>query len=191
MTPTSNDFPTLWKVIGRLNQAKIPYMLTGSMAVNVYGHIRATNDCDIVIQITPTDAKKLLSLFKKDFYVSEEAIQEAIRHQKMFNVIDNETIFKVDFIVAKQDSFSNQTFQRRKKIQVGDQTIDVISPEDLILAKLEWSKESLSEIQEKDIKNIIQVFGSALDKQYLDQWAKSKGFEERLKDIYAKIRHPN
>ncbi|MDP2600729.1 MAG: hypothetical protein Q8P84_08380 [Deltaproteobacteria bacterium] len=181
------DFPTLWKVTDRLETVAIAYMLTGSMAVNVYGQARATNDIDMVIQIGLENVKKLLKLFEKDFYISEEALQEAVRHESMFNVIDNETIFKVDFIVAKNDPFSKQQFARRQKIKIADKTIYVISPEDLILSKLEWSKESLSEMQERDIKNILKTLGSSLDKQYLEKWAKTKKMEERLKNLYATL----
>lgn len=187
MAVEPQEFPTLWKVINRLEKAGIPYMLTGSMAVNIYGHSRATNDFDIVIQIGSHHIKMLSSLFEKDFYMSEEAMQEALRLQGMFNVIDNETIFKVDFIIAKDDPFSKQQFGRRQAIKVADKIIYIISPEDLILSKLEWSKESLSELQENDIKNILRILGRTLDKQYLEKWATVKGLNDRLKNLYAKI----
>lgn len=187
MSSAPTDFPTLWKIIDRLDQASIPYMLTGSMAVNVYGHVRATNDFDIVVQIKSDSIKTLFHLFEKDFYVSEEAIQEAVTCKTQFNMIDNETIFKADFIIAKEDAFSKQAFARRKSIRIGEKEIRVISPEDLILAKLEWSRESLSEMQEKDIKNIIRVLDKTLDKKYLEKWARTMRFEERLKKIYAAV----
>lgn len=181
------DFPTLWKVVDRLETAGIGYMLTGSMAVNVYGHARATNDLDMVTQIGLGDVKKLSKLFEKDFYINEETIREAIQNESMFNIIDNETIFKVDFIIAKTDAFSKQQFNRRQKIKIVDKTIYVISPEDLILSKLEWSRESLSEVQERDIKNILKTLGPSLDKQYLEKWATIKGMEERLRKLYETI----
>ena len=64
---TSTDFPTLWKVIDRLDQASILYMLTGSMALNVYGHARATNDMDIVVQISDQNVQKLFRLSEEFF----------------------------------------------------------------------------------------------------------------------------
>ncbi len=184
MSPSSVEFPTLWKVIDRLGRENISYMLTGSMAVNVYGHARATNDFDIVLQINRHHVPKLIKLFEKDFYISREAIEEALRQQSMFNVIDNETIFKVDFIIAKEDPFSRQQFERRQKITVGDKEIYVISPEDLILSKLEWSQTSLSEIQERDIQNILRILDKNMDWQYLEKWANAKGWEKRLKKLY-------
>ncbi len=181
------DLPTLWKVVTRLEQAAIPYMLTGSLALNFYGHIRATNDMDIVIQVTPSDAVRIYQLFAKDFYIIQETVQEAIARGGMFNVIDNETIFKVDFIMARQDPFSRRQFERRRRIQVGEQTVPVIAPEDLILAKLEWSRESRSEMQEEDIRNILRVSGGEFDKNYLETAAREIGMSARLQQIYETI----
>ncbi len=181
------DFPTLWKVIKRLDRASIPYMLTGSMALNFYGHIRATNDIDIVIQIKPSDVESILNLFESDFYVTREAVQEAVDREGMFNVIDSESVFKVDFIVAKKDPYSRQQFERRRSVRVKANDIRVISPEDLILSKLDWSRESLSEMQENDIRNIIRISGETLDKDYLLKWAGVKGLQKRLEKIYASV----
>ena len=183
MTDPSPIFSTLSRVIEKLDQASIPYMLTGSMALNFYGHIRATQDVDIVIKIGPADIKKICKLFEKDFYISETAIQEAVVHERAFNVIDFKTIFKIDFIIAKKDPCSQEQFTRRKKIAFGSSDISVISPEDLILAKLEWSQHSLSEMQENDIRNIMA--NQDLDRTYLDEWARIKGFRERLEKLYA------
>lgn len=187
MNTLSADLPTLWKVIERLEKASIPYMLTGSLALNFYGHVRATNDIDIVIQIDPSETAKIYHLFESDFYISEDVVKEAIQNRGMFNMIDNESVFKVDIIIGKADSFSMQQFARRQRISVGSQKISVISPEDLILSKLKWSEESLSEIQQKDIENIIRVCSEKLNKEYLEKNAKDLGFYERLIKIYDSI----
>ena len=157
------------------------------MALDAYGHARATND--IVIQIGCLDIQKVFPLFEKDFYISREAVQEALANESMFNIIDNETVFKVDFIVAKKDDFSKQQFQRRQKMTIGPRCIYVISPEDLILSKLQWSRESLSEIQENDIRSILRVQGKTLDKKYLEVWVEKMGFKERLAKLYDSVRH--
>lgn len=181
------EISTLWKAIERLEKANISYMLTGSMAMNAYGHARATNDFDIVIAIQRHHAKELVSLFEQDCYISPESVTEAIQRQGMFNVIDNETIFKIDFIVAKNEPFAKQQFERRQSLEIQGKKIYVISPEDLILSKLAWSQESLSELQERDIQNILRIMGNKLDKAYLEKWANEKGFQPRLKRLYENI----
>lgn len=187
MSSFPTELPTLWKVIERLDRASIPYMLTGSLALNFYGHVRATNDIDMVIQVHPSDANRIYQLFAKDFYVAQVAIDEALNHEGMFNVIDNEHVFKVDLIVAKKDPFSQQQFARRRLISIGDRKISVITPEDLIIAKLEWSQESLSQLQENDIRNIIKASGKMLDRKYLDEWSEQRGVKRRLERIYASV----
>lgn len=178
------EFKTLSKVVERLTGANIAYMLTGSMALNFYGHPRATNDFDIVIEVQKTDAPRIISLFKEDFYISEEAVTMALLRGEMFNVIDNESVFKIDFIAKKSDPFSIQQFKRRQKKELGYFQIDVISPEDLVLAKLIWSQQTNSELQMKDIRNILQILGANLDFTYMEKWATVLGILQQLKDLY-------
>jgi len=55
----------------------------------------------------------------------------------------------------------------------------VVSPEDLILSKLVWGKDSASELQMRDVLQIIR--GSAsLDWPYLEKWASILGVSEML-----------
>ncbi len=179
------ELETLRKVITLLVQTNIPYMLTGSMALNFYGHPRATNDFDIVIQVGKQSAQNLYELFRNDFYVSEEAIREALAHDRLFNLIDEKTVFKVDLIVGKDDDFSREQFLRRQPKEVLGLKAYVISPEDLILSKLEWSKESRSEMQERDIRTMMSLLTGKLDFAYMERWATQRGYLERLKSFYA------
>lgn len=182
-----NEFATLKKIITILDDANIPYMLTGSLAMNFYGHARATNDIDIVVLVAENSSKKLFQLLEKDFYVAEEAIKEALSHKTLFNVIDQNSVFKVDLIICKNDFHSQESFSRRQKIKFDDYEISVISPEDLILAKLEWLKATNSEIQKNDIVNILKISDENLDHNYLQKTTKAKGLFEGLEKIYASI----
>lgn len=188
MSPSQRnpELLTLQKVINRLQKASIPYMLTGSMAMNFYGHPRATNDFDLVIEIHHDKVKPFLKLFEDDFYVSREAVEQAVSSQKIFNAIDNETVFKIDFIVRKNDPLSLEQFKRRKIKEIEGLKAYVISPEDLILAKLNWAKESLSEIQKQDVKNLLDVLEKELDYGYLEKQSTSLGLLKQLRELYAK-----
>lgn len=57
-------------VVKRLEPARIPYMITGSIAANFYTNPRMTRDIDIVIEVEEEDAGTLFSLFSTDFYVN-------------------------------------------------------------------------------------------------------------------------
>jgi hypothetical protein len=53
----------------------------------------------------------------------------------------------------------------------------LISPEDLILAKLQWGKRSQSEKQWRDVLGVMKVQGDNLDRSVLAEWAKAIGLE--------------
>ena len=57
----------------------------------------------------------------------------------------------------------------------------VISVEDLILAKLEWS-EGTSELQLRDVRSIVRLVDD-LDWPYLEQYASALGIRDRLESI--------
>ncbi|HSR66736.1 MAG TPA: hypothetical protein VLU25_02250 [Acidobacteriota bacterium] len=55
---------------------------------------------------------------------------------------------------------------------------DVVdSPEDLLLSKLVWAKQGDSELQKRDIRNLLESVRD-LDFDYLRQWAKELSVHE-------------
>ncbi len=165
-----------------LESIGIRYMITGSIAANFYTTPRMTRDIDIIIEVEEDDAERLFSLFSNDFYVDRDSIKDAIHSREMFNVIHCEGIVKVDFIVRKNAEYRKVEFERRRCIVFEGLRIDVVSPEDLILSKLYWAKDSLSEMQIKDVKNLLKTV-SGLERHYIEKWvAKLK-----LREIYQEV----
>ena len=179
----NEEFEVLKTVSGRLEQAGIPYMLTGSVASNFYTIPRMTRDIDIVIEAKREDANRLLALFQKDFYIDRETILEAIEIQGMFNIIHNQHVVKVDFIIRKQSAYRELEFTRRRKISLSDFQISIVSLEDLILSKLAWAKDSLSEMQLGDVRKLLSD-AAPLDSHYLQQWVKTL----ELQTVYEKVK---
>ena len=60
------------------------------------------------------------------------------------------------------------------------------SGEDLILSKLAWAKDTESELQMRDVRNLMS---SEVDTGYLRQWAPKLGVSELLEDCLRE-RHP-
>jgi len=170
-------------VCKRLEEANIPYMLTGSFAANFYAVPRMTRDIDIVIEIFKVDAEKLFQSFKNDFYIESESITDAIKYQGMFNIIHNESVFKVDFITRKDSSYRNTEFQRKRRVKLDDIEIWIVSPEDLIISKLYWAKDSLSGMQINDVKNILQSITN-IDNDYIQSWIQAL----KLDHVYEKVK---
>ena len=170
------------QIASQLALAEINYMMTGSMAMAVYATPRMTRDIDVVIESRPEHVDTIVRLFETDCYVSRDAVREATETQGMFNVIHNEWIIKADFIVRKDSPHHLVEFERRREIDVQGTPVDVVAPEDLILSKLDWARESGSELQRRDVQNIIAAVGD-LDWDYLQQWAGQLQLGETLEQV--------
>jgi len=163
-----DDYLEVLVLVGaRLERAGIPYMLSGSTAMNFYARPRMTRDVDIVVELGAADIPRLLGLFGDDFSVDEEEIREALTHQSFFNLIHFDTVVKVDCVIRKRTPYRAEEFGRRRSIEVQGQRLWIVSPEDLILSKLYWSRESLSEMQLGDVRNILEALPS-VDRAYME-----------------------
>jgi hypothetical protein len=148
----------------------IPYMLTGSLASSMYGVPRATNDIDIVIAPTRAQLITLVDMFRRvGFTVEREHAVAQLNKHGMFNVIDFKRGMKVDLIIRKEREFNVREFSRRKTHEIEDMRLTIATPEDVIVAKLEWAKASGSERQLRDAAGILQVQGERLDIEYIQE----------------------
>ena len=176
------DLVFLLKIVKkRLDEAGIPYMVSGGMAVSFWGFPRTTHDIDIVIEAQEKDKNKIVKLFEKDFYVSQEAVEEAIRNRFTFNIINNKSGLKIDFWLIKKDAFGKSEFSRKIKERMFGEDIFIISPEDLILCKLMGFEETKSGRRLQDAKSILQT--SKVDMKYIRSWAEKQGTIEILNDL--------
>src|SRR5262245_11614209 len=119
-TLDSMNPPNLFRRLSvTLDQAGIPYMLTGSFAGTVYGMGRSTLDIDLIIVADEEQIIRLLDLLpKNEFYSDVQSALEACRTKSVFNAIDEVTGLKIDFIFRNTRSFSEEEFRRRKMARV-------------------------------------------------------------------------
>jgi len=137
-----------------------------------------TRDIDIVITLALSEIKPLMDVFQSDYIVDEDLIRQAFKGNKLFNIIHNKSFVKIDFIIKKDSDYRQLEFQRRQKIMIDKNEVWVVSPEDLIISKLAWAKDSRSNLQLSDIKNLLKT--SSLDKSYISKWVENLD----LKSIY-------
>ena len=121
----------------------------------------------------------MLALFGTDYYINEQNIRESLVQESMFNLIHNESVIKVDCIVRKSSEYRKTEFERRQKISIRDFTTFIVSKEDLIISKLFWAKESRSEIQFRDVRNLL---ASEYDGVYLQRWTRELGLDNLLRE---------
>lgn len=177
-------------VVSRLEKLKIPYVLTGGLAVSFWGSPRTTHDIDIVIEIDFSKIDKVFDAFQKDFYISRDSIEEMLERGTSFNIIHFKTGLKVDFWpINKKDPQRILEFKRASKRKIFNKKISIIAPEDLILNKLQWYKRGESTRHLEDIKSILKISG--VDLNYIKKWAKTHStigiFEKLLKSKNEQI----
>ncbi|MEE9404105.1 MAG: hypothetical protein V3V20_04380 [Algisphaera sp.] len=159
-------------------------MVTGSVAGVYHGYFRGTQDIDVVIEPTAQTLAQLLKLFPSDsFYASEEAAMDALRRRSMFNIIELETGWKFDLLIRKNRFFSSKEFERRESRMLGDQKVYITSAEDLLIAKLEWSKAGGSARQLEDAASILRIQKKSLDHGYIQHWVNALNLEEPWQSV--------
>jgi hypothetical protein len=168
-----------------LDSLGIPYAIGGSMASSAYGTMRFTQDADITMQSFSHVARRFYDLIKDEFYISEQAMQEALDRHSSFNIIHFETGFKIDIFVQRPSEFEQRLLERRRTATLSQESgreLSIVSPEDIVLLKLRWFKETdcTSERQWDDVLGVLAVQGEALDFEYLTNSAKKLGLEELL-----------
>jgi hypothetical protein len=172
----SEELEVLGIVTGRLDAEGIPYMVTGSMAVNYYGVPRMTRDIDIVVKISITDLDRLCALFQNDFYLERETIRESIGHRTTFNVIHAALVVKVDFVVRKDTEYRRAEFARKRRVSLAGHPFFTVAPEDLIISRLEWAKDTYSDVQLADVRNLLRSVPE-IDRSYVAQWTTRLGLD--------------
>lgn len=179
MTVGIGALDMLESIIGSLDAAGIPHMVTGSAASTFHGEPRSTQDIDIVIDPTGSRLSAFTaSLDHKRFYVGDA--HTALTHRDMFNVVEIGTGWKVDLIIIKDRPFSRAEFDRRISVEVLGVRVHLATAEDIVLAKLEWARMGGSERQLRDVAGVLAVSGAILDRSYLDAWAEELGLSAEL-----------
>lgn len=177
-----DELSVLKVVVARLDAAGIPYMVTGSVAVSLYAEPRMTRDVDLVVELGPADSARVVEMFNAEFTFDADRIRDAIARRSMFNLIHTTAVVKIDVIVRKDTPYREEEFRRRRVATIDGVAMWVVSSEDLILSKLDWARESRSEVQLRDVRNVIAA-QSSLDWPYVDAWAARIGVLALLEEV--------
>jgi hypothetical protein len=175
-----SDIEVLELVGQRLSASGIDYMLTGSVAMAYYATPRMTRDLDIVVNLQPKDVLALSEAFSGDFYIDADAILEAIATERLFNLMHLASAIKVDLIIRRSTEYRRLEFERRRYVPFGSIHTWIVSREDLILSKLVWARDSGSELQRRDVR---QLLSGQIEMDYLSRWAQALGVTALLREL--------
>lgn len=168
------------EVFERLERLGVPYYMTGSEALARYGEPRQTMDVDIVVDLGASEFDAVARAFEGDFLVNEPLDFGAF---SLASLVAKSALGKADLILDRRDAWSRSAMDRRVR---WDHPLYgplwVISLEDLVLAKLEWSK-GISELQLRDCRNLLALNRDGIDWPYVERWAAVLGVSSTLAQV--------
>ncbi len=183
---TSDD--AVIAVIRALNAMGTPYMVTGSLASNLFGITRSTKDADFVLESASIDISRLQSLLGTSLVVdrqmSFESVTMTTRH-----IIRKQSgpPFSIELFFLTSDEHDRSRFNRRRQEQLFGEPVFVPTPEDVIITKLQWSKQGRRLKDVDDARNVLAVQGDKLDFDYIRTWTDRHGTTELLEEIRRSI----
>src|SRR4051795_5124765 len=121
----------------------VPYALAGSVALITWATPRTTHDIDIIVSLPVQRVAEFCAHFPPErFYVDPDAMRATWLQpgRSMYNIIDMDTGLKVDLTpVRRNDPLHLQSIRRRVEVEIlPGLRAAIVSPEDLLLQKLEW-----------------------------------------------------
>jgi hypothetical protein len=176
----ATELDVLQRVSEGLAARNLSFMLTGSFALAYYATPRMTRDLDFVVALTAGDVEILVGIFSSDFYIDADTVRAAIQNERDFNLMHLSSGIKVDLIVRKSSEYRLTEFARRERGTVGSVPTWIVSREDPILSKLVWSLDSGSDLQLRDVR---QLLAKSIDVDYLNRWASVLGVETPLREL--------
>lgn len=164
-------------VVRLLEALGVRYHLGGSYASSIHGAPRQTQDVDLVADLDATQAEELVKALQPAFYADAEPARRAAEQRSSFNVLHLASGVKVDIFCPSDAPFDRAELERSKAQTLrglgAEVTIQVKSPEDTILRKLDWYRRGgeVSEQQWRDVVACLRAQEGNLDLEYLHRWA--------------------
>jgi hypothetical protein len=170
-----------------LNTLGVPYMVSGSAAVIIYGEPRLTHDVDLIVVLDREHIARLAEAFPPaEFYCppTEIIAVEAAREQRgHFNIIHQQTGFKADVYLSGRDPLHAWAFARARRLEVEGQVVVVAPPEYVIVRKLEYYREGGSEKHLRDIRSMLATSPEAIDRAELEKQIVARGLQDAWRQV--------
>ena len=133
-----------------------------------------------VVGVGEDDVGAIVKVFESDFYIDVDDVRSAVHSRSQFNLMHLKSGIKVDLIIRKAAEYRQIEFARRQQVNFAGVKTWIVTKEDLILSKLDWAKDSGSELQQRDVRSLMN---DSVDRAYVEQWAKRLGVDALLRSV--------
>jgi hypothetical protein len=155
-----------------LDEIGIEYMLVGGLAVGIWAEPRATVDIDFLVSIKSDDFALLSRKVKESgrFVFIHDRPMIFGRISFLRATLKSSPDVSIDFLFS-DDEFKNEALRRKGTIKIIDFSVNITTPEDLIILKLLSGRP-----QDKlDVERIYNMQQENLDMEYMLRWSKKLG----------------
>jgi hypothetical protein len=161
------------------------YMISGSVASIEFGEPRATLDINIALSLSLEETLRLPSLFPApDFYcppaeiLALEVTRPARGHFKVIHVVSG---LKADFYPSTRHPLFSWAMQNRSRHRVAGSDVWFAPPEYVILWKLEFYREGGERKHLRDIRGMLLVSETGIDRTIIERGVALRRLEEEWK----------
>ena len=162
-----------------LNQAGVPYVIIGGVAVIVFGYIRATQDIDLIVDHEALDIKEFCKYLRQhQFLADEQDLFAAIKKKAHATILHRQHLFRLD-VKGSYTTADRETMRTAITVNYRDIPIRLTSPESLICHKLLFT----SARDFEDALAVYQRMKPTLKPEELERLSVLVGVEKLLRDL--------
>jgi hypothetical protein len=146
-----------------LRSRKVRWYVFGAQAAVVYGSPRMTMDVDVTIAVPDEGVRPLVEALLAAGFASRATDLEAFfARSRVVPLVHQRTRMPLDLVVAR-DSLEMAFLDRAKTTDIGGLKVPVITPEDLVIAKLFAARPRDLE----DVRAVLGNLGKTMDLRYV------------------------
>ena len=146
-----------------LRARKIRWYVFGAQAAIVYGSPRMTMDVDVTVAVPAEGVRPLVeALLGAGFMSRTDDLEAFFARSRVVPLVHERTRMPLDLVVAR-DSLEMAFLDRAKLVDVGRLEVPMITPEDLVIAKLFANRPRDLE----DVRAVLGTLGSSMDLRYV------------------------
>jgi hypothetical protein len=167
-----------------LNERGFDYVIVGGLALQPWGRLRSTLDVDLLVLVSEQEVPSFQAVLWEAGFIFRHAtpthLAQGMLIQTYVEHIASGLEVRADFLVVGT-AFQHNVIQRKRSLNINGHTFYVASCEDLILLKLLANRP----IDRVDAAELWALNASALDLDYIRQWAASLGITAELEECVS------